>query len=89
MGRLEGKTAVVTGGADGIGHAIADAMTREGAHVFVGDIDDAKGGAFVADLDQSRAARPTIFHCDVALEKIAGADFGRRREDRPARYPRQ
>ena len=34
MGRLEGKTAVVTGAADGIGHAIADAMTREGAHVF-------------------------------------------------------
>ena len=72
MGRLEGKTAVVTGGADGIGHAIADAMTREGAHVFVGDIDDEKGSAFVAEL--AKAGRKADYlHCDVAEEKdIAG-----------------
>jgi NAD(P)-dependent dehydrogenase (short-subunit alcohol dehydrogenase family) len=72
MGRLEGKTAVVTGGADGIGHAIADAMTREGAHVFVGDIDDGKGSAFVADLVKA-GRKADYLHCDVALEKdIAG-----------------
>ena len=72
MGRLEGKTAVVTGGADGIGHAIADAMTREGAHVFVGDIDDKKGSAFVAEL--AKAGRKADYlHCDVAEDKdIAG-----------------
>jgi NAD(P)-dependent dehydrogenase (short-subunit alcohol dehydrogenase family) len=72
MGRLDGKTAVVTGGADGIGHAIADAMTREGAHVFVGDIDDKKGGAFVAEL--AKAGRKADYlHCDVSQEKdIAG-----------------
>jgi len=72
MGRLAGKTAVVTGGADGIGHAIADAMTREGAHVFVGDIDDAKGSAFVADLVKA-GRKADYLHCDVAEEKdIAG-----------------
>ena len=72
MGRLDGKTAVVTGGADGIGHAIADAMTREGAHVFVGDIDDAKGSAFVADLVKA-GRKADYLHCDVSQEKdIAG-----------------
>src|SRR6185295_17096579 len=72
MGRLEGKTAVVTGGADGIGHAIADGMTREGAHVFVGDINDAKGSAFVADLVKA-GRKADYLHCDVAEEKdIAG-----------------
>lgn len=72
MGRLEGKTAVVTGGADGIGHAIADAMTREGARVFVGDIDDAKGRAFVADLVQA-GRKAEYLHCDVAEEKDIAA----------------
>jgi NAD(P)-dependent dehydrogenase (short-subunit alcohol dehydrogenase family) len=72
MGRLNGKTAVVTGGADGIGHAIADAMTREGAHIFVGDIDDKKGGAFVAELAKS-GRKADYLHCDVSEEKdIAG-----------------
>jgi NAD(P)-dependent dehydrogenase (short-subunit alcohol dehydrogenase family) len=72
MARLDGKTAVVTGGADGIGHAIADAMTREGAHVFVGDIDDAKGSAFVADLVKA-GRKADYLHCDVSQEKdIAG-----------------
>ena len=72
MARLDGKTAVVTGGADGIGHAIADAMTREGAHVFVGDIDDKKGSAFVAELVKA-GRKADYLHCDVSQEKdIAG-----------------
>ena len=50
MGRLAGKIAVVTGGADGIGRAICAAMAREGAYVFVSDIDDAKGETFAAEL---------------------------------------
>src|SRR5262245_60121477 len=50
MGRLQGKIAVVTGAADGIGHAITEAMAAEGAHVFASDINDQKGEAFVAEL---------------------------------------
>jgi len=45
MGRLEQKVALVTGAARGIGEAIAAAFMREGARVFVSDIDEAAGRA--------------------------------------------
>ena len=67
MGRLEGKTAVITGAADGIGFAISKAMAREGAHVFMGDINDDKGAAAAASL-VAEGGRATFFHCDVAVE---------------------
>ncbi len=66
MGRLVGKIAVVTGAADGIGHAIAEGFAREGAHVFAGDIDDAKGEAVVAALKAEGLAADYL-HCDVAV----------------------
>jgi glucose 1-dehydrogenase len=40
MNRLEGKVAIVTGAARGIGQAIADAMAGEGARVVIGDISE-------------------------------------------------
>ena len=68
MGRLSGKVAVVTGAADGIGHAVAEGMAREGAHVFVSDIADKKGKAFVAALKKDGLAADYV-HCDVAEDK--------------------
>lgn len=42
---MQGRSAVVTGGASGIGKATALLLAREGAQVFVGDIDEAGGRA--------------------------------------------
>jgi 3-oxoacyl-[acyl-carrier protein] reductase len=36
---LDGKTAVITGGAQGIGFAIAEVFVRQGARVVLGDLD--------------------------------------------------
>jgi NAD(P)-dependent dehydrogenase (short-subunit alcohol dehydrogenase family) len=68
MGRLQGKIAAVTGAADGIGHAIAEGFVREGAHVFLSDINDAAGSAFAAAL-RAAGGQAEYLHCDVAEEK--------------------
>jgi glucose 1-dehydrogenase len=45
MATLEGRHAIVTGGAQGIGRAIAERFLRDGAKVVIADIDEAKGQA--------------------------------------------
>jgi NAD(P)-dependent dehydrogenase (short-subunit alcohol dehydrogenase family) len=65
MGRLVGKTAVITVAAYGNGHAIAEAMAREGAHVFVSDIADKQGEAFAVQL-RADGLRADYVHCDVS-----------------------
>lgn len=47
--RLDGRTALVTGGAGGIGLVIARALADAGARVWVGDLDSEAGGAAAAD----------------------------------------
>lgn len=62
MGRLEQKVALVTGAARGIGEAIATAFVREGARVFVSDIDEAAGRA------TARRLGAAWLHLDVREE---------------------
>lgn len=77
--RFEGKRAVVTGGSSGIGRATALRLAAEGAHVLVGDIDEAGGEEVAAGSDGRIAFR----RCDVtaaheieALMRAADAGGG-------------
>ncbi len=62
--RLDGKIAMVTGGASGLGEAMVRRFVAEGATVVIADIDDAGGAALAEELGD--AAR--FQHLDVADE---------------------
>ncbi|KAL2269080.1 hypothetical protein VTJ83DRAFT_3926 [Remersonia thermophila] len=66
---LAGKTILITGGASGFGAAFARHWAAHGAHIVVGDVNDALGEALVAELRTSPTARPDQFiayqRCDV------------------------
>lgn len=63
MGMLDGRTAVVTGAARGIGFEIARTFLAEGARVVIGDVDDDAGAAAVERLGGEDSVR--FVHCDV------------------------
>jgi NAD(P)-dependent dehydrogenase (short-subunit alcohol dehydrogenase family) len=67
MGQVDGKIALVTGGASGIGAACAETLAREGAAVVVSDIDDAGGGALVAQIEAA-GNKAIYLHHDVTDE---------------------
>jgi len=52
-GRLQGKIAIVTGGARGMGEATSRLFVREGAHVVIADVLEAEGQALAADLGEA------------------------------------
>jgi 3-oxoacyl-[acyl-carrier protein] reductase len=60
---LEGRTAVITGGAQGIGFAIAEMFIQQGAQVVLGDLDPALNEAAVIKLGGPEVA--AAVRCDV------------------------
>jgi 2-hydroxycyclohexanecarboxyl-CoA dehydrogenase len=86
--RLEGRRALVTGGASGIGAAIAARLAAEGAEVWVGDV-DTEGAERVAgeisghpleldvtDIESARAAVAALGAPDVLVNNAGTDEFG-------------
>ena len=67
MGRLDGKVAIITGGARGQGAAEAKLFAREGAKVVFGDVLDEEGKA-VEDEIRGSGGEATYVHLDVSRE---------------------
>jgi len=63
MGRLEGKVAIITGGASGIGEASVRLFVSEGARVVIADIQDEKGIRLATKLGNA-----IYQHADVTAE---------------------
>jgi len=66
MGMLDGKVAIVTGAASGIGAATARRMAAEGAAVVVADVDDDAGLAVGEDIIRG-GGRAAFQHTDVTM----------------------
>jgi 3alpha(or 20beta)-hydroxysteroid dehydrogenase len=67
MGRLDGKVALISGGARGQGAAEVQLFAREGAKVVFGDILDAEGRQVEAGI-RAAAGEATYVHLDVTNE---------------------
>ncbi|KAH6762155.1 hypothetical protein C2S52_019588 [Perilla frutescens var. hirtella] len=64
--RLEGKVAVITGGASGIGECAAALFVRHGAKVVVADVQDNLGQTACRNIGSSEVI--SYVHCDVSIE---------------------
>ncbi len=80
MGRLEGKVAVITGGASGIGEGTVRLFANEGANVVIADIQEARGEKLAEELGTATAfARTDVSQEDdiAAAVDLAVRKWGR------------
>lgn len=77
--RLKDKTAIITGGASGIGEASVRLFTKEGCDVTIADINPA--GEALAESIRSQGGRATFVHTDMtdfgAIQALFGAHLDR------------
>lgn len=66
--RYEGQVALVTGGAQGIGKAIAQRLAREGAQVVISDIDRPMMNKTVGEIT-AEGGKAEVFVCDVRKQR--------------------
>lgn len=71
MNRFAGRTALISGGASGIGRATAERLAAEGAHVFIADLNKEMADQAVEEI---RAAGGSAAHVDVDLADDASVE---------------
>jgi NAD(P)-dependent dehydrogenase (short-subunit alcohol dehydrogenase family) len=71
MGRLDGRTVVVTGGAKGLGKGMARRLAREGAAIVIADIDEAGGNETLEAIAKDYGVKTGFRKADVGLEPEA------------------
>ena len=67
MGRLDGKVALITGGASGMGRVASKLFAAEGAKVVLTDVADEAGEAVAAEI-RAGGAEAAYVHADVSDE---------------------
>lgn len=102
MGQLDGKTALVTGGTSGIGHAAAKRLVQEGAYVFITGRDRTRAEKAAASIGahgvQSDVSNPDELDAlaaeiaehgkglDVVFANAGGGDYATLAEVTPQHY---